>query len=159
MEPTNNFKFGEIWREIIKYSDMSDLFNLELVNRELKEKINNFYFQRNNDNKVAIEDKYKKSKRENKKKFYEYHMNSFITFGVGDIEFSNEDENREKSKYEEAYDPNHSKKKLEKVEKVDKGDKVDKVDKGDKGEGNKISPKLIEARFTAEKEDNRIFSK
>ena len=86
-------------------------------------------------------------------------MNSFITFGVGDIEFSNEDENREKSKYEEAYDPNHSKKKLEKVEKVDKGDKVDKVDKGDKGEGNKISPKLIEARFTAEKEDNRIFSK
>jgi len=37
--------------------------------------------------------------------------------------------------------------------------KVDKVDKGDKGEGNKISPKLIEARFTAEKEDNRIFSK
>ena len=145
------FKFKDSWHDIIKFLDVSDLFNLELVNRELREKINNAYIQRNNDNKLSIEEKYKKNKRVNKKKFFEYYMNSFINFGVGDIEFNNEIENSKNQEYDSNKKTDYKEGKSEKVD--------TKEGKGDKGEASKINPQIIDESNTAIERENRIFYK
>ncbi len=137
-KPANcNFNFKETWRDIIKFLHVSDLFNLELVNRDLKEKVNSVYIKRNQNNQVLLEDKYKLNKKMNKKLFFKYYMNSITNFSVGDIEFKGEPEKGKDEEKPKNSSNNNSKKELP----------------------QKMNPTLTEDRYTAKEFENRIFYK
>ena len=160
------FNFKDNWHEIIKFLDISDLFNLELVNRELRDKVNNAYSKRNQDNKIIIEEKFKKNKRVNKKRFFEYHMNAFINFGTADIEFNNEagkcrEDDEDKEKERERQREREGEKEKDKDKDKDKKRKKSDAEKSQQQTNipNKIAPKLIEDRYTAKESLNRLFSK